>query len=216
MLGLLAAGLIIMRVFPWFAALLSRLVGTVGPAWLVHALRQLARAPMVPGILIVLVTMATALGVMGSALSSTLERNQQERALYAAGADLRLKHSGLGKGQSVGGLVDEVEQIDGVLVAADVFRTSARVTATGFSTSGDLLAVDSDRLEGCGLGEGGFRQRCVAERTGHSVGPWAGRPRRQHPAATGRQEHVIVGAAGQWRGQGRPVVPDTGRYGTVH
>ena len=146
-LGLLAAGLIIMRLFPWFAALLSRLVGTVGPAWLVHALRQLARAPMVPGILIVLVTMATALGVMGSALSSTLERNQQERALYAAGADLRLKHSGLGKGQSVGGLAEGLEQTDGVLGAADVYRTSAHVTATGFSTSGSLLAVDSSRLE---------------------------------------------------------------------
>ena len=44
--------------------------------------------------LIVLVMLTTALGVMGSAFSSTLERGQRERALYEAGADLRIQHGG--------------------------------------------------------------------------------------------------------------------------
>ena len=64
-LGLVAVGLVIMRVFPWFALILSRLAGPVAPAWLVHALRHVARDPMVPGILIVLLTMSTAMGVIG-------------------------------------------------------------------------------------------------------------------------------------------------------
>ena len=52
---LLAVGLVVMRIFPWFAALLSRLAGPVAPSWLVHSLRHVARDPMVPGILLSLI-----------------------------------------------------------------------------------------------------------------------------------------------------------------
>ena len=50
--------------------------------------------PLTPAMLIVLVMLTTALGVMGSAFSSTMERGQMERALYEAGADLRIQHGG--------------------------------------------------------------------------------------------------------------------------
>ena len=145
-LGLVAAGLIIMRVFPWAAALLSRLVGPVGPSWLVHSLRHVARAPMIPGILIVLLTLATALGVMGSAFSATLERSQRERALYTAGADLRLLHTGVHRAETEGGLAGAAPTV-GVAAAADVLRANAHITTTGFSTSTELLAVDSSRID---------------------------------------------------------------------
>jgi len=142
-LGLLAIGLVIMRVFPWFASLLSRLAGPIAPSWLVHSLRHVARDPMVPGILIVLLTMATALGVIGSAFSSTLERNQKERAQYAAGADLRIRHSGV-SGVNTGGRF--AEGVQDVAHAADVFRTNGQITTTGFSTSASVLAVDASRI----------------------------------------------------------------------
>ena len=145
-LGLMAAGLVIMRVFPWFAALLSRIVGPVGPSWLVHSLRHVARDPMVPGVLIVLLTLATALGVMGSAFSATLERSQRERALYDAGADLRFQHSGGDRSSGPDRLASVAEEFQGVEAASDVFRSTAHATTTGFSTSGALLAVDGDRI----------------------------------------------------------------------
>ena len=142
-LGLLAIGLLIMRVFPWFVALLSRLAGPIAPSWLVHSLRHVARDPMVPGILIVLLTLATALGVIGSAFSSTLERNQKERAQYAAGADLRIRHSGTSGVTSGGRYARDVEE---VAHAADVFRTNGQITTTGFSTSASVLAVDASKI----------------------------------------------------------------------
>ena len=145
-LGLMAAGLVIMRVFPWFASLLSQAVGPVGPSWLVHSLRHVARDPMVPGVLIVLLTLATALGVMGSAFSTTLERSQEERALYEAGADLRLLHGGGDRVNGPDRLAGVVNGVPGVEAAADVFRTTAHATATGFSTSGALLAVDAESI----------------------------------------------------------------------
>jgi hypothetical protein len=145
-LGLLAVGLVIMRVFPWFALLVSRLAGPIAPSWLVHSLRHVARDPMVPGILIVLLTMSTAMGVIGSAFSSTLERSQEERALYAAGADLRVRHTGVSSATEAGRLAEEVLELPAVLGAADVYRTTGQITTTGFSTSAFVLAMDASRI----------------------------------------------------------------------
>ena len=145
-LGLLAVGLVIMRVFPWFALLLSRLADPIAPSWLVHSLRHVARDPMVPGILIVLLTMSTAMGVIGSAFSSTLERSQEERSLYAAGADLRVRHTGVSSATEGGRFAEEVLELPAVLGAADVYRTTGQITTTGFSTSAFVLAMDASRI----------------------------------------------------------------------
>ncbi|MDA0263864.1 MAG: ABC transporter permease [Chloroflexi bacterium] len=145
-LGLLAVGLLVMRFFPWLALLLSWLSGPVAPSWLVHALRHVARDPMVPGMLIVLLTMATALGVIGSAFSATLERSQTERARYAAGADLRVRHSGVSSADPGGSFAETVQDNPAVAHAADVFRTNGQITATGFSTPATVLAVDASRI----------------------------------------------------------------------
>ncbi|NQW24289.1 MAG: FtsX-like permease family protein [SAR202 cluster bacterium] len=145
-LGLMAVGLVIMRVFPWFASLLSRLASPFAPPWLVHALRHVARDPLVPGILIVLLTLATALGVIGSAFSSTLEQNQMERAQYAAGADLRVHHSGASSVKPGGRFAEAVQEDPNVTTAADVFRTNGQITSTGFSTPASVLAVEADKI----------------------------------------------------------------------
>ena len=145
-LGLAAAGLIVLRLFPWAAAVLARVAGPVGPTWLVHVLRHLSRDPLTPAMLIVLVMLTTALGVMGSAFSATLERGQQERALYEAGAGLRIQHGGWDQAEGSAARNRAVESMEGLGAAAHVFRTPGYLTTTGFSTSGTLLAVDADSI----------------------------------------------------------------------
>ena len=145
-LGLAAAGLIVLRLFPWAAAVLARLAGPVGPTWLVHVLRHLSRDPLTPAMLIVLVMLTTALGVMGSAFSTTLERGQRERALYEAGADLRIQHGGWDQAEGSAGENRAVEGMEGLGAAAHAFRSPGYLTTTGFSTSGTLLAVDADSI----------------------------------------------------------------------
>ena len=155
-LGLAAAGLIVLRLFPWAAAVLAQIAGPVGPTWLVHVLRHLARDPLTPAMLIVLVMLTTALGVMGSAFSSTLERGQRERALYEAGADLRIQHGGW---RQPGGVENNLDinslsytlpadggQGGSLTAASDAFRSPGYLTTTGFSTSGTLLAVDAESI----------------------------------------------------------------------
>ena len=147
-LGLLALGLLVMRFLPLLVVILARVAGPVSPAWLVHGLRHLSRDPIVPGALVVLLMMATALGVIGSAFSSTLEQSQRDQALYAAGADLRFEHGGTGAPTSQPLLEGKVQGMESVLGVAEVQRTSAHLTTKTFSSSGTLLAVDADKLGG--------------------------------------------------------------------
>lgn len=168
-LGLVAAGLIVLRVFPWATALLAnglntRWAGPFAPSWLLHVLRHLSRDPLTPAMLIVLVMLATALGVIGSSFSATLERGQREQALYEAGADLRLRFASLdhsvchsegsstptgrdaGDNTACGGAAAVVADLGEVAAATDGYRSTAFLTTTGFSTSGALLALQSGSL----------------------------------------------------------------------
>ena len=142
-LGLVAAGIIVLRAFPWATALTARVAGPVAPSWLLHVLRHLSRDPLTPAMLIVLVMLATALGVLGSSFSATLERGQREQALYEAGADLRLRFTSLKQGE---GTAAAVVDLEGISAATDGYRSSAFLTTTGFSTSGVLLALESDSI----------------------------------------------------------------------
>jgi ABC-type lipoprotein release transport system permease subunit len=148
LLGLLALGLLVLRFFPIAAALVARVAGPVGPAWLVHGLRRVSRDPVIPGTLVVLLMLATALGVVGSAFSSTLERSQRDRVMYATGADLRFQHNGDWTPLSSLGLADLVGGMGAVGGATEVQRTGGYVTTKGFGHSADLLAVDVDRFAG--------------------------------------------------------------------
>lgn len=93
-LGLVALGLLTLRFFPLLMGLLARVAEPVGPVWLVQGLRRVGRDPIAPGSLVALLMLATALGVIGSAFTATLQRSQADQARYQVGADLRIKHNG--------------------------------------------------------------------------------------------------------------------------
>lgn len=143
-LGLLAAGLIVLRLFPWAAAILARIAEPFGPPWVVHVIRHLSRDPMTPAMLVVLVMLATSLGIMGSVFSTTLERGQRERAMYEVGADLRFQVSPGSVSGSQAGILRGLGEVSGL---AETYRTPAYLTTTGFSTSATLLAVDADTID---------------------------------------------------------------------
>lgn len=144
-LGLLALGLLVMRIFPILLSLLARAAEPIGPVWLVQGLRRVSRDPIVPGSLVVLLMLATALGVIGSAVSATVERSQRERALYAAGVDLRLQHDGDRTPVPLLGLTEPVDKLQSVLKSAEVQRASGTLLTSGFSTTTvSILAVDTD------------------------------------------------------------------------
>ena len=142
---LLGLGLLVMRLFPVVAGVMAWLAEVYGPAWLVQALRRVSRDPAVPGTLVVLLMLATALGVFGAAFSSTLEGSQKDRALYSAGADVRVEHYGDRTPMAILGVSERA--VDGMAVA-EVERTSGHLLAGVFgSTRVNVLAVDADNIE---------------------------------------------------------------------
>ena len=153
-LGLLALGLIVLRFFPLAVALLARLMEPVGPVWLVQGLRRVGRDPIIPGSLVVLLMLATALGVIGSAFGSTLQRSQEDRARYQVGADLRVQHNGDRNPVASLGLDPRLTTRDGAgagagaaLHLAEVSRVTGSLLTQGFSTARlSVLAVDTDNF----------------------------------------------------------------------
>ena len=143
-LALLALGLLVLRLFPIVVAVLARVIGPMGPAWLVQGLRKTSRDPIVPGSLVVLLMLATSLGVIGSSFGSTLDRSQRERAMYEAGADLWLQHNDNTRHFANAGLSDFLINEGLVESAAEGHRFSARPLTEGFSSSRlTALAVDA-------------------------------------------------------------------------
>ena len=140
-LGLVALGLLVMRIFPLAMGLSARVVGPVGPGWLVQGLRRIARDPIAPGSLVALLMLATALGVVGSAFSATLTRSQDDRVRYEVGADIRIQHDG-GRTPRASAGVSEV--LPG---AAEAMRTEGSLLTEGFGSQRvSVLAVESELL----------------------------------------------------------------------
>ena len=140
-LALIALGLLVMRIFPLAAGLSSRVLGTVGPGWLVQGLRRVARDPIAPGSLVALLMLATSLGVVGSAFSATLTRSQDDRIRYAAGSDIRILHDGGRDGRALS-RVSEILQ-----PATEVMRTEGSLLTEGFGSQRvTVLAVEPDLL----------------------------------------------------------------------
>lgn len=91
LLLLLGAGTILLRLFPPVFALLSRVAGRGNGLSAALAMWQVSRHPTHAARLVLLLTLAMALGVLSTGLNATLDRSEAERALYAAGGDMRLQ-----------------------------------------------------------------------------------------------------------------------------
>jgi FtsX-like permease family len=144
-LGLLALGLLVLRFFPLAVAFLSRIVEPVGPAWLVQGLRRVSRDPIVPGSLVVLLMLATSLGVIGSAFSSTLDQSQRDRARYEAGADLRVLHTENSVPATRQGISQISEGLASLQSVAQAHRASGHLLTRGFGiTRISILGVETD------------------------------------------------------------------------
>ena len=140
-LGLIALGLLVMRFFPLAMGLSARLVGPVGPGWLVQGLRRIARDPIAPGSLVALLMLATALGVVGSAFSATLTRSLDDRVRYETGADIRIHHDAGRIPRAYSGASAVLEN------SAEVLRTEGSLLTEGFGSQRvSVLGVESDRL----------------------------------------------------------------------
>lgn len=136
---LLGAATVLLRVFPLvlraFASLAGRERGLIG----VLALWQASRNPTHVARLVLLLTLAIALGNLSTGLNTTLDQSEYDRAYYLAGNDVRLTS------QSAVPLVD-LQSAPGVRRLAGVWRGSGTIELAseqkhpGF----EILAIEPD------------------------------------------------------------------------
>ena len=140
-LGLLAAALVLLRVLPLAVRLAVWLCLRTGPAWSSFATSRMARDPLLPSALAVLLMLAAALGVFGATFQSSMSGSQREQALYRVGGDVVL--SGPTVNET---LAEEVAKIPGVATATPVLHDTITLTDGYLSFQGQLLAADPQGL----------------------------------------------------------------------
>ena len=87
-LMLVGVAVVVLRLLPLLVRLVAWLAERIGPAWMAFPLARFARDPLPHGSLVVILILASALGVFGATFQSTLSLTQTQRTLYAAGGDL--------------------------------------------------------------------------------------------------------------------------------
>ena len=140
-LGLLAAALLLMRALPLLVRLAVWLCMRVGPGWSSVTLARLARDPVLPSSLAVMLMLAAALGVFGATFQSSLSRSQSDQALYRVGGEVAI--SGPGVRVSI---ADELAQTPGVRSATLLLRDSVSLIEGHTSVSTSLIAADPQSL----------------------------------------------------------------------
>lgn len=145
-LGLIAAGLLVLRLFPIGVTLLSRLLEPVAPIWLLQAVRRLQRNPTPAGLLVLLLLLATGLGVVGAAFSASLERSQIEQVLYRVGADFRVVHTGGAWAAAGQGPGQTLTKATGVAQTTEVLRGGGWATTTGFGNDVTIMAIEPQQF----------------------------------------------------------------------
>ena len=146
---LVAAAMVLLRLFPVVMNLASRLLARHLAPGLVMGLWQMSRNPTHYARLALLLILMAGLGIFAASFGGTLKRSFTERVLYSAGSDIRLTNVSLNNRGPSRPLAKQYEEMDGVIAAAPVLRAvGSHLGMIGGDTTFDVLAVDTERFEG--------------------------------------------------------------------
>ena len=140
-LGLLAAALVLLRVLPLAVRLIVWMCLRAGPAWSSFATARMARDPVLPSALAVLLMLSAALGVFGATFQSSMSSSQRDQALYQIGGDVVLSGPGVERAS-----IEELQQIPGVATVTPVLQDTISLTGGQLSFPAHLLAAEPHAL----------------------------------------------------------------------
>ena len=140
-LGLLAAALVLLRVLPLAVRLVVWMCLRAGPAWSSFATARMARDPVLPSALAVLLMLSAALGVFGATFQSSMSSSQRDQTLYRVGGDVVLSGPGVDRTS-----IEELRQIPGVTAVTPVLQDTISLTGGQISFPGHMLAAQPQAL----------------------------------------------------------------------
>ena len=141
--AMLTAGIVFLRLFPLGLRLVAWLVARGRGVALLVGTRALARNPTHYSRLILMLMLATGVGMFGATFSATLDRSYDDRTHYAVGADARASDI---RGLARVGDPAFLEAIEAVpaRVASPVIRKGASISANGEHERIEVLGVEPD------------------------------------------------------------------------
>lgn len=141
---LVAAAMVLLRLFPVVLNLASRVMSPHLPPGLVLGLWQMARNPTHYARLALLLILMAGLGIFAASFAGTLERSFEERVLYSSGSDVRL----VGVRQRSRGLTRPFtrgyEMLDGVSRASPALRVNGSDLSRMTGGTYTMLGVETE------------------------------------------------------------------------
>jgi hypothetical protein len=144
---LLAASMVLLRIFPLAMRLASRLFSSWLPAGLALGLWQMARNPTYYARLSLLLILTAGLGIFAASFGGTLERSFEERVLYSTGSDIRVGGLVIDAFGTTRPMVASYQEVEGVGAAAPAFRGRAFDLTSLVSEDVGMLAVSTDDFD---------------------------------------------------------------------
>ena len=186
-LALLAAGLLLMRVLPLLTRLVFWISSRAGPGWSSMALVRIARDPVLPSSLAVMLMISAALGVFGATFQASLTRSQTDQARHRVGGDVVVSGPGI-----VSIDPGDLTSISGVQSETGVFRQTVNLVEGHSSAPALLFAAEPGAMARSSWFREDFSDVTLAE-------------------LAGLIETLPVGPSGE--GFGVPLPPGTERIG---
>ena len=188
---LVTVAVVFLRLFPLLLRAVDTLTARFSGTAVQLGIWQLMRAPLGHSRLVLLLLLATAIGMFAATFGATLERSFDDRAAYLAGAPLRL--AGINADAELGpeALATAFANRDDVGSAAAVTRSQARVQVGRDTTEATLLGLDTARIPGIAwfrddLSEGSLDELLAPLRGDAVAAPGVGAPGIVVPAGARR------------------------------
>ena len=167
--AMLTAGIVFLRLFPLVLRLAAWLVARGRGVALLVGTRALARNPTHYSRLILMLMLATGVGMFGATFSATLDRSYDDRTFYAAGADARGTDLRALYRAGDPAFLEAIETIPAE-AASPLIRGGASVNANGDISRIELLAVDPESFGEVAWFRSDFADRSLDSMLGELAG----------------------------------------------
>jgi ABC-type antimicrobial peptide transport system permease subunit len=152
---LVAAGLVLLRIFPVGMDLIGRLLSrrplsSITPPALILGIWQMARNPAHHSRLSLLLILTSALGVFAASFGATLEQSAIDQAYYRTGADIKVSSVRIPTGGRSVSVIDRLNETENVEASSAIYRESANIRSGINVDQFELLGVDIDTIEDVG------------------------------------------------------------------
>jgi len=153
---ILTVGIVFLRLFPLVLRVLAWAVARAQGAAIIIGMWQLVRNPVHYSRLVLLLMLATAVGMFAASFGATLDTSYADRAYYQSGASWRLTDTRTLPSAGPDGSAQDAAQRIGADGATAVFRASGSQGALISRTSVDILGVDPDTFADVAYYRGDF------------------------------------------------------------